>query len=94
MSRQHLCPGGSADEYAVPQSLASPTSGKVLGLRVARMKSGGLTGTAATSAFSHRRENRRPVEYTKGSFGQRGKGANVDARPGGSPAISTKSEAG
>ena len=28
MSRQHLCHGGSADEYAVPQSLASPTLGK------------------------------------------------------------------
>ena len=94
MSRQHLCPGGSADEYAVPQSLASPTSGKVLGLRVARMKSGGLTGTAATSAFSRCLENRRPVEYTKRSFGQRGKGAKVDPRWGGSRAISTKREAG
>jgi hypothetical protein len=28
VSRQHLCHGGSADEYAVPQSLASPTLGK------------------------------------------------------------------
>jgi len=93
VSRHHLCHGGSADEYAVPQSLASPTSGKVLVLRAALMKSGGLTGTAATSAFSRRLENRRHVEYTKRSFGQRGKGAKVDSRPGGSPAISTKREA-
>jgi hypothetical protein len=73
VSRQHLCPGGSADEYAVPQSLASPTSGKVLVLRVALMKSGGLIGTAAPSALSKRLENRRPVEYTKRSVGQRGR---------------------
>jgi hypothetical protein len=91
VSRQHLCPGGNADEYAVPQSLASPTSGKVLVLLA--LTKGGLTGRAATSAFSRRRENRRPVEYTKCSFGQRGRGAKVDPRPGGSPAISTKREA-
>jgi hypothetical protein len=92
VSRQRLCPGGSADEYAVPQSLASPTSGKVLVLRVALTKSGPLTGSAATSAFSRHRENRRPVAYTKRSFGQRGKGAKVGPRPRGSPAISTKRE--
>ncbi len=90
MSRQPLCPRGSVDEYAVPQSLASPTSGQGLVLRVALMKSGGLTGTAATSALSRRLENRLHVEYTKRSFGQRGKGAKVESRPGGSPAISTK----
>ena len=93
VSRQPLCHGGSADECAVPQSLASPTSGQVLVLRVALLKSDGLTGTAATSAFSRRLEDRRHVEYTKRSFGQRGKGANIDSRPGGSPAISTKREA-
>jgi len=32
----------------------------------------------------------RLAEGTKRSFGQRGKGANVDSRPGGSPVISTK----
>jgi hypothetical protein len=93
VSRQPLCPGGSADDYAVPQSLASLTLGKVLVLRVARMKAGGLTGTAAPSALSKRLENRRPVEYTKRSVGQRGQGAKVDPRPGDSPAISTKREA-
>jgi len=54
VSRQHLCHGGSADEYAVCPVPASPTSGKGLVLRAGLMKSGGLTGTAVPSAFSRR----------------------------------------
>src|SRR5260370_35951863 len=61
-----------------PQSLTSPTSGKVLVLPGGLTKSGGCL------------ENRRPVEYTKRSVGQRGQGAKVDSSPGGSPAISAK----
>jgi hypothetical protein len=87
VSRQHLCPGGSADEYAVPQ--ASPTSGKVLGLRVARMTSGGLP----------ERPLRRPsavvwkIVAPSNTRNARSDSEVKARKSGSSPAISTKREA-
>jgi predicted nucleic acid-binding Zn ribbon protein len=91
VSRQRLCPGGSGDEYAVSPSLSSPTS--VLGapggpdeVRRADRNSRyvGLQPLSGGGDFPNTRNARSDSEVN----------AKVDSRPGGSPAISTKSEAG
>ncbi len=73
MSRQHLCPGGSG-EYGPPvpclsdlgEGPGAPGGPDEVGRADRKSRYVGLQPSSG---------NRRPVEYTKRSFGQRGKGA-------------------